>query len=455
MQAAAQWTCTTTNSCARLATLWSIVRYNGPIPREVPARYDAIRAVFASRSERKRASAFDLPLAVRTFWEPFMKYAVTAVTVLFASTLLGLQAPSAMAQGKRGPDAKEWDAIVNKAVYFLKNRQEDNGGWSTVKSPGITGVALTGLLKVGVSPKEPVAERALGYVESLINPKAKHIAGVDPKVQLQNYVTSINVMALVEAKSDKYKAVIKDAVGFLKNLQWDEGEGKNPKDDVYGGAGYDSKSRPDLSNTQTFLDALHTAAKVAGLPPDDPAFQKAAIFVSRCQNLKSEHNDQKWAKLINDGSFIYTAASGGVTKVIDNPGANGELPGYGSMTYAGTKSLIYCGVSKDDPRIKKAYEWIQANYTVDRNPGMPDARAQWGIYYYYNTMAKCLDALGIDEVVDAKGQKHDWRRDITRALAKRQQANGSWLSEEPHWMEADPNLVTGYALMALSYCRPK
>ena len=58
---------------------------------------------------------------------------------------------------------------------------------------------------------------------------------------------------------------------FLKELQWDEGEGKTQKDDFYGGAGYDSKSRPDLSNTQFFLDAL----VAAGVPKDDPtAFTK-------------------------------------------------------------------------------------------------------------------------------------------------------------------------------------
>ena len=60
--------------------------------------------------------------------------------------------------------------------------------------------------------------------------------------------------------------VIGDAVEFLKKLQWDEGEGKTPKDDFYGGAGYDSKSRPDLSNTQFFLDAL----KAAGVPQGRP-----------------------------------------------------------------------------------------------------------------------------------------------------------------------------------------
>ena len=53
---------------------------------------------------------------------------------------------------------------------------------------------------------------------------------------------------------------------------------------------------------------------------------------------------------------------------MDKAQADGGLPGYGSMTYAGIKSLIYCGVSKDDPRVKKAYEWIQKNYTRRRQP---------------------------------------------------------------------------------------
>jgi len=351
-----------------------------------------------------------------------------------------------------GPDQKTWDAVAGKAAKFLKGSQEAGGGWSTAQSPGVTGVALTGLLKSNqVTVKDPTAEKALKYIESLVNREKKHIAGNDPKVQLQNYVTSINVMALVAAnQADKYAGIIGDAVEFLKKLQWDEEEGKGPASDYYGGAGYDSKSRPDLSNTQKFIDAL----KDAGVPPSDPHLKKALVFVSRCQNIKGETNDQAWAKLINDGSFIYTAATGGVTKVVDQPLADGSLPGYGSMTYAGIKSLIYCGVSKDDERVKKAFQWIQNNYTVDKNPGMPEARSQWGMFYYFNTMAKCLDALGLDYVVDAKGQKHDWRKDITEALAKRQHADGSF-SNVANWMESDPNLVTGYALLALSYCKPK
>jgi squalene-hopene/tetraprenyl-beta-curcumene cyclase len=370
------------------------------------------------------------------------------MSVLLVSGLLFSMIGSRAAAG---PSPDEWNRVVDKAIAYAKSTQNLDGSWGQEpRSRGVTGVVVTGLLQSGrVTPDDPSVAKALKYIESLVNPKAHHIAGVDAQVQLQNYVTSINVMALQAAnRPEKYKPVVGDAVKFLKQLQWDEGEGKSPQDDFYGGAGYDSKSRPDLSNTQFFIDAL----KSAGVSADDPAFRKALVFVSRCQNLQGEHNDQPWAGKINDGSFIYSAAGGGQTKTSDDPKA--PLTGYGSMTYAGIKSMIYCGVSKEDPRFKKAFEWITKNYTVDANPGMPKELAQRGLYYYYHTMAKSLSAMDLKEVTDADGKKHDWRKDLTDALAKRQKADGSWVNETDRWMEGDPNLVTGYALMALSYCKP-
>jgi squalene-hopene/tetraprenyl-beta-curcumene cyclase len=372
--------------------------------------------------------------------------------VFSMAVLIGLLASLPLANA--GADPKQWNDSVDKAIAYLRKQQNDDGSWgkSEQEKVGATGLILTGLIQSGkVGPDDPMVDKGLKYVESLINPREKHIAGKDPRVQLKNYVTCINVLALVSAKRESYKAVIADAAKFLRRLQWDEGEGKEKEDDFYGGAGYDSKSRPDMSNTQFFLDAL----TAVGIPKDDPAFRKAATYVSRCQNLKGEHNDRKWADKINDGSFIYSAAGGGQTKTQEQPNVDGGLPGYGSMTYAGVKSLIYCGVSKDDPRIKKALEWIQKNYTVDANPGMPEPRKEWGLYYYFHTMAKCLDTLGIDKVKDANGTEHDWRADIAAALARRQREDGSWRNDNPHWMEGDPLIVTGYALMALSYCKAK
>jgi squalene-hopene/tetraprenyl-beta-curcumene cyclase len=365
-----------------------------------------------------------------------------------AAVLIALPALSA---AQPADTAAQWKAVRDKAVAYLKAAQDENGGWSTQRSPGVTGVVVTGLLDNGVSPDDEPAAKGLKYVESLVNPKAGHIAGADPKIGLQNYVTSVNVMALAAAKRDaKYRPVIGTAADFLKKLQWDDGEGKKQGDDYYGGAGYDSKSRPDLSNTQFFLDAL----KAAGVPESDPAFKKALTFVSRSQNLAGEHNTAPWAGLVNDGSFIYTPAGGGETKTTDKPVPGQPLTGYGSMTYAGIKSMIYCGVGKDDPRMKKALEWAAKNYTLDANPGMPPQLAHRGLYYYYHTFGKTMDVMGRPEFTDAKGVKHDWRADLVAALAKRQNANGSWVNRADSFMEGDPNLVTAYGLLALSPARP-
>lgn len=378
------------------------------------------------------------------------QWLAVAVLILAVTLLCLSDGPSTAQEPKKVADPKQWDAVVGKAITYLRKTQEKEGSWSRTKSPGCTGIVLTGLLQSGkVTADDPMCEKALKYIESLINVKEGHIAGQDPKQQLLNYVTSINVMALQAAnRPDLYKKVIGNASDYLKKLQWDEGQGKNPKDDFYGGAGYDSKSRPDLSNTQFFLEAL----QAAGVSKNDPAYKRALIFISRCQNLKGEHNDQPWAGKINDGSFIYSAAGGGQTKVESD---SGDLLGYGSMTYAGIKSLIYCGVSKDDPRIKKAFEWLQKNYTLEKNPGMPDLRKERGLYYYYHTLAKCLDLMGVDEITTPNGIKHNWRAEVVEALAKRQHAEGYWNNPTDQWMEGDPNLVTGYALMALSHCKPK
>lgn len=350
------------------------------------------------------------------------------------------------------PEAQTRESVVDKAVNYLKSTQNPkDGSWSEQRSPGVTGIIVTGLLHSGrVTPNDPIAANGLKYIESLVNVKEGHIAGQGPKPQLLNYVTSVNLMALVAAnRADKYKKVIGDATKFLKKLQWDEDESKTRDNDFYGGAGYDSKSRPDLSNTQIFLDAL----VAAGIDKNDAALQKAVVFVSRCQNLKGEYNQAPWAAKINDGSFVYSAANGGQTKA--DTTADGGLVGYGSMTYAGIKSLIYCGVSQDDERIKKAVEWAKKHYTLDANPGMPHVKAHQGLYYYYHSMAKCLDGLGMREFETADGKKHDWRAEIVQALAKRQKADGSFVNDQQAWMENDPNLVTGYVLMTLGHCKPK
>ena len=368
-----------------------------------------------------------------------MRLIVPAFALVAAVALMPASAPAQ-------PKDDAFKKTVDKAVAYLKQAQSEDGSWSKApNNSGVTGIVVTGLLRCGVKADEAPAAKGVKFIEGLVNEKAGHIAGKDEKAALANYKTSINIMALMAAnKDDKYKAVIGNATKYLKEYQWDEARGKKDDSDYYGGAGYaGDNSRPDLSNTAFFLEAL----KAAGVQKDDPAFKKAAIFVSRCQNFESENNKAPWAKKNNDGSFIYTGANGGENRRTDGDGRKTDMGGYGSMTYAGIKSMIYCGVGKDDPRMKKALEWIANNYTLDANPGMPEANSQRGLFYYYHTFAKCMDALGEDTFTDAKGVKHDWRADLLAAIVKRQKPDGSWSNDTANWMESDPALDTGYALI--------
>jgi squalene-hopene/tetraprenyl-beta-curcumene cyclase len=285
-----------------------------------------------------------------------------ALSIGFLFSLL----PDTTAQEAKEDPAK---AMAAKAAAYLKKSQNADGSWSpSPQNRGVTGLVVAGLIWTGTGPGDEPSAKGLKFIESLVNAKEGHIAGNDSKAGLVNYTTSINIMALTAAgQADKYKSVTGNAVKYLKEYQWDEEKGKKQDSDYYGGAGYaGGKSRPDLSNTAFFLEAL----KSAGVPKEDPAFKKALVFVSKYQNFDSEYNKAPWAVKNNDGSFVYTGANGG-----ENRTDAKDMLGYGSMTYSGIKSMIYCGVGKDDPRVKKVLEWVSKNYTLDENPGMPPARS--------------------------------------------------------------------------------
>jgi len=340
-----------------------------------------------------------------------------------------------------GDPTMTYDEIVTRAATFLKSRQKADGSWSSERGPGITGLAVTALLRAKrATPAEPAVTRGLAYLEGFISPRSGGLA----EGPNSNYVTAIALMAFKEANvGGKYDSQIKAGQSYLKNLQWDETENKNPDDPFYGGAGYGSRSRPDLSNTSFFIEAL----RETGLPADDPNLKKALVFVSRCQNLKGEFNDQAWAGKVNDGGFIYTPAAGGVSMAVPDKDENGGLRSYASMTYAGLKSMIYAGLKPDDPRVKAATDYITKHYTLEENPGMGQA----GLYYYYQTFAKTLSMVGRHEIMDDKGLGHFWKVELVGALARRQNNDGSWVNPADRFMEGDPNLVTSYGLLALAY----
>ena len=345
------------------------------------------------------------------------------------------------------PGGDEVKTVVDKALGFFKAAQKDDGNFSAnprAGEPGLTALVAAALVKNGVPGDNPVVAKALKYLES----KVQKDGGVYTQ-GLSNYMTCLAIMTFKEANAGgKYDKVIESAVKYVKSLQF--ADGLTEKDASFGGAGYDkptAKARPDMSNTHFMVEAL----LAGGVSKDDPSIKNALVYISRSQNLESEYNKLPFAGKAgadDKGGFVYNLSDA------DNPKSpkltpEGGLRSEGGMTYAGLKSFLYAGVGKEDKRVKAAVEWVRKNYTVTENPGQKDS----GLYYYYHTFAKAMDALGEDMFADAKGVKHDWRQELFDELKKRQKPDGTWANDNQAFMETSPELATAFAVLALGYCK--
>ncbi len=336
-------------------------------------------------------------------------------------------------------------AGIQKGLAFLQAGQLADGGWEAFgkSHPAITSLVIKALAQdAEYGPNHSAVRRGLESVLRHVQPDGGiYVDGEE----MPNYHTSVALMALASMKDPPLNENIKNAQQFLKKLQWDDGEGHEAASTWYGGAGYGKGKRPDLSNTQLMLEALHES----GLSLDDPVYKKAMIFVSRCQML-GETNDQPFAHESKEGGFVYSPANGGESKAgtqieSDRP----RLRSYGSMTYSAFKSMLYAKVDRNDARVKAAIEWIRRYYTLDHNPNMPAAQSKEGLYYYYHVFARAMHAWGEETITDSGGLPHLWRSELCEKLLSLQREDGSWVNEADRWYEGNPHLVTAYAVLAL------
>jgi squalene-hopene/tetraprenyl-beta-curcumene cyclase len=210
---------------------------------------------------------------------------------------------------------------------------------------------------------------------------------------------------------------------------------------------------------------------------DDPAFQRALEFLKRTQMIEKAPdgtviNPMPYAKGSRQGGFIYAVSenkdkigsgqsmAGEIEETMDDGQKVSRLRAYGSMTYAGFKSLIYAQLPANDPRVVAAYDWIRRNYTLSENPGMGTD----GMYYYFVTFARGLTASAalaagptservIVTLKDGKPEERNWANDLIDRLGELQNEDGSFKSVDDRWMENNPELITAYALIALQHAR--
>ena len=351
-------------------------------------------------------------------------------------------------------------ASIQRGADFLVATSMD-GRWGAPGKPdaGLTAMVLGALQSVPKPRPEATQaciDKGLAWLGTLQKPDGSIHDG-----KVINYATAASILAFSRSGDTKWKDTIGRAQQFLVNLQFDEGEGYSEGDLYYGGIGYGSTERPDLSNLQMALEALASS----GLEPNAPTYKKALKFLERCQN-RSESSDVR----IEDGNVVIQPGNDGGSGYAPGDSKAGfeELEGgvkvprsYGSMTYALLKSLVFSGATKDDPRVVAASKWVQKNFTLDVNPGFPagrDPQAPYqGLFYYFHTMAQALTLVGIEHVVDGAGHTHAWRNELCgRVVSMQSKVDGSWINaNSPRWMEGNPLLGTAYALLTLEAALPR
>jgi len=340
-------------------------------------------------------------------------------------------------------------------VDYLLGQQTADGSWrSDVFATFKDGTALTPLAVTALQDahdagvRTPAVEAAIQKGVAWLAKFAKPDGTIDPGpdgFEYPVYTAALSVKALSHATGKEHAQARGAWLKYLKERQLTEKLGWKPEEKQYGGWGYcrviPKKPEPNafappliesnLSATVFALDALRAAGET-----DAEVYQKAAVFVRRCQN--------------DDGGFHF---------IYDDPvrnkaGVATEQPqtfhSYGSTTADGLRALGLCGLPDDKDRIAAARGWIVRRYRADTHPGEyvrahePNREA---VYYYY--AASAARAFR-DHKLDYSGR--DWAAELATELARRQHKDGSWANPVELVRENEPLVATSNAVSALAKC---
>lgn len=391
---------------------------------------------------------------------------------MVAGAVLSVAVSSVLGQGQsRLSDERRAQGYetLNRAIGFLRDQQDEtSGGWGVrpdgVTFPAITALVIDGMLQhPAIDASDPDVAAGLAFLLSF----RQRDGGIYDRI-LPSYNTAIAVSALSRAGTPEAREAIPPAQRFLIGLQWSEdslseevseqlGVGRVTREHpFYGGVGYGSHGRPDLSNLSFMLQALHDS----GYEPESAPFRRALVFLERVQ-MDERFNGMPYAAGSRDGGFIYATGpegdrqsegqsqAGTYEETLDDGTIVSRLRSYGSMTYSGFKSYIYAELPRDDVRVQAAREWIGRNYTLEENPGLGEP----GYYYYLVAFARALDAWGEPTIEGLVGEEekveHRWAEDLVETLGSLQQPDGSFEIRNDRWLENDPVLVTAYGVLAL------
>lgn len=361
----------------------------------------------------------------------------------FALTLpLALSACAKKGGEKTGPSSHP-----RRAVEYLLSKQAADGGWHSEtygllrSGQSLTPFVLLALVEAkGAEVPREAVDRGLTFISDRVDSDGclgrRDAAGA--AVDYPNYATGLALRVAATVRRPGWEQMARPMISFLRSQQFAEHNGWTKSHAPYGGWGIGGGVRTpphaghvDLSMTRHVLEGLAAAGVAAG----DPVFEKAAVFVGRCQNFGATKASS------GDGGFFFSTVVLDANKAGDR-GNSGGFNSYGTMTADGVLSWLAMGVGTGDARVRAGVEWLQRNHRADGAPGgfegVPLQVWTRGLRFYYaSAYADVRARLGA-------GAGFDLGR-----LAADQRPDGSWANPEPLVKEDDPLIATPFALRAL------
>jgi len=335
---------------------------------------------------------------------------------------------------------------VKKGIEWLISQQAEDGSFSNPQFPALTGLALWAIAESKDPQYKDVVKKASDFLISKIQPDGGIYVIIPGRTGggLSTYNTSICLTALAATGRDDINKVILDARAFLASNQYlgDEGVFK-------GGFGYDKntdRAYTDMMNTHFSIEAMRRTQHFEDLRPAgetkaDANWDAALAF------LDSMINDAD-SGAENAGGFYY-APNDPKAGTSTNEADKIILRSYGSITYAGLMSLLYCKVDKTDSRVRSALDWASKHWTLDENPGM----GEQGLYFFYNVMSRSMSVYGDKNIPRKDAAPIEWAKEMTAKVVSLQAEDGSWTNKNGRFWENDPVLATAYSVLALIYAK--
>ncbi len=334
---------------------------------------------------------------------------------------------------------------VERGLNWLARLQDSGGSWSDRSYPALTGLPLWAFAQSRHPRRDACVSNAVQYLLGCVQKDGGIYKSTLLTGGLTTYNTAVCMVALHAVKDPALTPIILRARTFIAGSQIQSG------DDTDGGFGYSRTTRfvhADIQNTMMAIQAMKLTADAEdsrrkGEKPAQLDWKKTIAFIERLQNSTAAGED-------NAGGITY--ASGGSIFGTDK-GKDGTvvLRSSGTMTYAGLLSLIYADLSRDDTRVRSAFDWATRHWTLEENPGVGPS----GLYFYYNVMSRALSAYGVDTVPVKDRGAVNWRSEYVGKVAACQQRGdkpdeGFWVNKTSgRFWEGNPVLVTSYSILGL------